>query len=435
MKKIYSLIGAFAFTASIAQNNAITKPRFEKCTDAYLAHKAAKQAKKTSAVIDVMVSPAEGILATRQIAAADYDYFASPVLADSTLIYSPAQSNGDNKPDCALGYVLDPKSFFVNGDGNAILDAVTPYTIDSVFIPSFYKRVAGSTATDTLYTYLTYCATSPSNTAVNLNLSYSQLWVAPMGTWAGTLVAMRVTNVNAAPGIPVAPAAAAAAVTVRVKTLLTASSPTFGVGVKLPTPLNVPANSVVAAYYTYVPGGTHTNGEVYYSFTGGATQTQNGFCGVIAQQTAPVNVAADISDMFNCPDGASATLGWSKKNRYNQGTNNTLMLHQLLQDVIIEFHLTAVTVGVAELEKKGFFLGQNTPNPFNGSSLVNFELAKDAKSAVFTVTDVMGRVVSSENVDATAGTHTVNLGSYAAGVYYYSLNVDGNVTTKKMIVE
>ncbi len=432
MKKIYSLIGVIAFTTAVAQNS-IQKPKVEKCTDAYLAHKAAKQTKRTSAVIDVMISPAEGILATKQIDAADYDYFASPVLADSTLIISDA--SGNFAPDCALGYVLDPKSAFVNGDGNAVLDAVTPYTIDSVFIPSFYKRVAGSTATDTLYTYLTYCATSPSNTAVNLNLSYSQLWVAPMSTWSGTLVGMRVTNVNAAAGIPVAPVAAAAAVTVRVKTLLTASSPTFGVGVKLPTPLNVPANKVVAAYYTYVPGGSHTNGEVYYSFTGGATQTQNGFAGVIAQQTAPVAAAADVKDYFNCPDGASATLGWSKKNRYNQGTNNTLILHQLLQDVIMEFHLTAGTVGITELENKGFFLGQNTPNPFNGSSLVNFQLAKDAKSAVFTVTDVMGRIVSSQNVETTTGTHTINLSSYAAGVYYYSLNVDGNVTTKKMIVE
>lgn len=47
----------------------------------------------------------------------------------------------------------------------------------------------------------------------------------------------------------------------------------------------------------------------------------------------------------------------------------------------------------------------------------------------------MGRVVTSEKVATTAGTHSVKLGAYAAGVYYYSINADGNVTTKKMIVE
>jgi hypothetical protein len=47
----------------------------------------------------------------------------------------------------------------------------------------------------------------------------------------------------------------------------------------------------------------------------------------------------------------------------------------------------------------------------------------------------MGRIITSEKVATTTGSHTVKLGTYAAGVYYYSLNIDGNITTKKMIVE
>jgi hypothetical protein len=47
----------------------------------------------------------------------------------------------------------------------------------------------------------------------------------------------------------------------------------------------------------------------------------------------------------------------------------------------------------------------------------------------------MGRVITSEKVATTTGSHSVKLAAYAAGVYYYSLNVDGVVTTKKMIVE
>jgi hypothetical protein len=441
MKKIYTLIGAIAVTSAVFAQD-FTKKQFQRYTGPYSLNKS-NQVKKTTANIDVMVSPVDGILATKGTPTTDYALFLAPVLCDSTLVFSPAQSNGDNKADCALGYVLDPKSAFVSGDANPILDAATPYTIDSLFIPGVYRRVAGSTAVDTLYTYLTYAAATPSNTAINLNLTHAQLWIAPMSTWAGNLAAMRVvlgtgTGTNTVPfpaGRPLAPVAAAAATTIRVKTLMSASTPTDGVAVKLTTPLNVPAGNYVAAYYTYVPGGTHTNGEVYFSFQGGAAQTQNGFSGLIAQQTAAVAAAADILDIFNCPDGTSHTLGWSKKNRYNQGTNNTLVLHQLLQDVIMEFHLTAVTVGVEELEKKGFALGQNTPNPFANGSNVSFQLAKDVNSAVFTVTDVMGRIVSSENVETTSGKHTIKLGTYAAGVYYYSLNVDGNVTTKKMIAQ
>ena len=101
----------------------------------------------------------------------------------------------------------------------------------------------------------------------------------------------------------------------------------------------------------------------------------------------------------------------------------------------IGYKLSVSITGVNELEEKGFALGQNAPNPFTGSSRVDFQLAKNANTAVFTVTDVMGRVVSSENVATTVGKHSINVATFAAGVYYYSLNVDGNVITKKMIVD
>ena len=99
------------------------------------------------------------------------------------------------------------------------------------------------------------------------------------------------------------------------------------------------------------------------------------------------------------------------------------------------YKLSVSITGVKEMEQKGFALGQNMPNPFTNSSSVDFQLAKDASSVLFTVTDVMGRIITSEKANTTAGSHSISLGSYAAGVYYYSLNVDGNVTTKKMIVE
>jgi hypothetical protein len=100
----------------------------------------------------------------------------------------------------------------------------------------------------------------------------------------------------------------------------------------------------------------------------------------------------------------------------------------------IGYRLTVSITGVKELEQKGFALGQNVPNPYTQASVVEFELAKNVNSAVFTVTDVTGRIVSSEKVSSSVGKHAVSLSAYAAGVYYYSLNVDGNITTKKMIV-
>jgi len=104
---------------------------------------------------------------------------------------------------------------------------------------------------------------------------------------------------------------------------------------------------------------------------------------------------------------------------------------------LISFHLTDdVTTGINNLSATNVFgLTQNVPNPFTKESVVNYNLEKNVNSATFTVTDIMGRVVSSEKVETTIGSHSIKLNSYAAGVYYYTLNVDGNTTTKKMIVE
>jgi len=109
----------------------------------------------------------------------------------------------------------------------------------------------------------------------------------------------------------------------------------------------------------------------------------------------------------------------------------------LLSDLpMIRLNIVNTITGVKDLnQNNGIALGQNVPNPFTKESTVNYQLATDATSALFTVTDVMGRVISSEKASTSKGTHSIKLGSYAAGIYYYSLNVDGKISTKKMIVE
>ena len=103
---------------------------------------------------------------------------------------------------------------------------------------------------------------------------------------------------------------------------------------------------------------------------------------------------------------------------------------------MVDFSIhTPLPASIHQIENNGFALGQNMPNPFTNSSTIKYALIKDFSSAIFTVTDITGRIVSSEKVSSNNGAHSINLGSYAAGVYYYSLNVDGTIITKKMIVE
>lgn len=97
-----------------------------------------------------------------------------------------------------------------------------------------------------------------------------------------------------------------------------------------------------------------------------------------------------------------------------------------------------VTIVVANdnMVPRSSFLFQNFPNPFNPSTLIRYELAKNSRVKVG-IYDVLGRIVATL-VDGyeIAGVHAVDFdGSrLASGTYFYRLTVGGRVITKKMLL-
>jgi subtilisin-like proprotein convertase family protein len=88
-------------------------------------------------------------------------------------------------------------------------------------------------------------------------------------------------------------------------------------------------------------------------------------------------------------------------------------------------------VGVNEVT-----LGQNTPNPFNATTQIDFTLAV-AGDATLTITDIHGKVIKQWNQHYTAGEHHVNLTKNdlpSSGVYMYHLTTNGQKLSKKMIL-
>jgi hypothetical protein len=84
----------------------------------------------------------------------------------------------------------------------------------------------------------------------------------------------------------------------------------------------------------------------------------------------------------------------------------------------------------------GFELKQNTPNPFNGETLINFNLPK-ATAATLTISDVTGRILKSVRANYAKGMNQVTLKASdlnASGVLYYTLEADDFTATKKMII-
>ena len=82
-------------------------------------------------------------------------------------------------------------------------------------------------------------------------------------------------------------------------------------------------------------------------------------------------------------------------------------------------------------------LGQNIPNPFRESTMIQYYLPENTNSAVIRVVGLDGKPVRDLQLPATQGRNQVELhtSGMAAGTYLYSLFVDGNlVATKKMMI-
>ena len=94
-------------------------------------------------------------------------------------------------------------------------------------------------------------------------------------------------------------------------------------------------------------------------------------------------------------------------------------------------------VGVEETKKLNIELEQNIPNPFGNSTIINYTLKQNASNVQFKVVDITGKEVLSINEGKkSSGNYTLKLNktNLSSGIYYYSLIVDEQRLTKKMII-
>jgi Chaperone of endosialidase/Secretion system C-terminal sorting domain len=80
-------------------------------------------------------------------------------------------------------------------------------------------------------------------------------------------------------------------------------------------------------------------------------------------------------------------------------------------------------------------LSQNTPNPFSGTTVIRYNIPADAKNAVLAVFDMNGKMLLQFNNLSGRSQITINGNTLAAGMYIYSLLVNGQeLATRRMIL-
>ena len=111
------------------------------------------------------------------------------------------------------------------------------------------------------------------------------------------------------------------------------------------------------------------------------------------------------------------------------GDNNRMNDQTSVVEVINYFE------GVPTVNGNQLVLEQNYPNPFSQQTNIPFTLPESAKVRFF-VMDAMGHIVHRAESFYQAGSHliTIDMDAYAAGVYYYGIEVNGQRQMRKMIL-
>lgn len=96
---------------------------------------------------------------------------------------------------------------------------------------------------------------------------------------------------------------------------------------------------------------------------------------------------------------------------------------------------TATAIESATAEAKSSMLYQNTPNPFNGQTAIRFQIAEGAHSAYICIFDIQGKQLQRHDLSTSDDSLTIDGTQLGAGMYLYSLIVDGKeIDTKRMIL-
>jgi len=147
------------------------------------------------------------------------------------------------------------------------------------------------------------------------------------------------------------------------------------------------------------------------------------------------NVKMDMSVSKNASlltlDKAEA-LGWAE---FIIKQNGSVGIYNEYPSYALEIGSSAQSpTAASEIEIPAAALYQNSPNPWTETTEIRYELPEGAKDAAIYIFDLSGKLLKTLTATS-AGSVTLKGSELKAGLYFYSLVVDGQkIDTKQMIL-
>ncbi len=145
-------------------------------------------------------------------------------------------------------------------------------------------------------------------------------------------------------------------------------------------------------------------------------------------ETLDVISAEDFIDFefphgFNVPEEADYTIVAYVNSVDTKSSNDTLSMTK------------CTDLGVVDQNANAMSLGQNIPNPAKTQTVVNYTVPTNG-TVVFTLTTVTGQVIYTQSQEVEAGHNSVvfNTTNLATGIYFYTMDFNGQRLTKKMTI-
>jgi hypothetical protein len=93
-------------------------------------------------------------------------------------------------------------------------------------------------------------------------------------------------------------------------------------------------------------------------------------------------------------------------------------------------------LGVDEVDPDILFLGRSIPNPATSQTIIQYQLPQDG-IVRFTIRNVLGREMYATQADNSRGIHQVevDVSSWSDGMYYITLDYQGEQLIEKMVVK